>query len=144
MGENFIKLKHIFYFPSLVLSIPSILFFLFDNRGTFHGQALRTLHGDPNLRVLTTLQQPTLGKFRVSSVAGFKPRTMCHLLGPHFPVFSPYLLIFFSLLQQVQIQKLWTHLNKDPYGSSQLVKCPIDQRKQHLKSHNQKNEWRNK
>ena len=27
MGENFIKLKHIFYFPSLVLSIPP--FFIF-------------------------------------------------------------------------------------------------------------------
>ena len=48
----------------------------------------RTLHGDPNLGVLTAPQQPTPGKFRVSSVAGFEPRTMCHLLGPHFPVFA--------------------------------------------------------
>ena len=32
---------------------------------------------------------PTIpGKFRVSLVVGFKPRTMCHLLGPHFPVFA--------------------------------------------------------
>ena len=28
-------------------------FFFFDTQGTFHGQALRTLHGGPNLKVLT-------------------------------------------------------------------------------------------
>ena len=58
--------------------------FYFDNRGTFYGQALRTLHGDPNLEVLTALQQPVPGQFRVSSVVVFEPRTMCHLLGLHF------------------------------------------------------------
>ncbi|RVW74561.1 Copper-transporting ATPase PAA1, chloroplastic [Vitis vinifera] len=57
-------------------------------RGIFHGQALRNFHGDQNLEVLTAPQQPTLGKLRVSSVVGFEPRTMCHLLGPHFPVFA--------------------------------------------------------
>ena len=33
-------------------------------------------------------QQPTSGKFKISSVIGFKPRTMCHLLEPHFLVFA--------------------------------------------------------
>lgn len=46
------------------------------------------LHGDPNFRVLTAPQQPAPGKFRVSSVAGFELRIMCHLLEPHFPVFA--------------------------------------------------------
>ena len=63
-------------------------FFCFDNRGTFHDQILGTFHGDPNLRVLTALQQPASGKFRISSVARFEPRTMCYLLGPHFPLYS--------------------------------------------------------
>ena len=36
----------------------AILFFFLDNRGTFHGQALKTLYGDPNLEILTILQQP--------------------------------------------------------------------------------------
>ena len=63
-------------------------FFCFDNRGTFHDQILRTLHGDLNLRALTALQLPASGKFRVSSVARFEPRTMCYLLGPHFPLYS--------------------------------------------------------
>ena len=64
-----------------------ILFFC-DNQGTFHGQALKTLHGDPNLGVLTTSQQLAPGKFKVSLVVEFKPKTMYHLLGPHFPVFT--------------------------------------------------------
>ena len=38
------------------------LFSFFDNREIFHDQALKTLHGDPNLGVLTTSQ---LGKFKV-------------------------------------------------------------------------------
>ena len=50
-------------------------------------QALRTLHGDPNLGVLTVPEQPTLGKFRVLSMAGFKPKIICHLWGPHLLVF---------------------------------------------------------
>ena len=62
--------------------------FFFYNRGTFHGQALRTLHGDPNLEVLTIPQQLAPSKFRVSSVAKFEPKTMCHLLGLHFLVFA--------------------------------------------------------
>ena len=33
--------------------VRNIYIYIFDNRGTFHGQALRTLHGDPNLGVLT-------------------------------------------------------------------------------------------
>ncbi|RVW27518.1 hypothetical protein CK203_052206 [Vitis vinifera] len=55
---------------------------------TFHRQALRTLHGDPKLEVLIASQQPTSGKFRVSFVTGFESKTMCHLLGPHFLVFT--------------------------------------------------------
>ena len=66
---------------------PQSVFF-FDNRGTFHGKALRTLHGDPNLGVLTAPEQPTFGKFMVLSVAGVELRTMCHLLGPYFLVFA--------------------------------------------------------
>ena len=66
----------------------TISFFFFDNRGTFHGKALRTLHGDPNLGVLTTLEQPTSGRFMVLSMAGVELRTMCHLLGPYFLVFA--------------------------------------------------------
>ena len=38
---------------------------------------------DPNLGELTAPQQSTSYKFRVSSVVGFEPRTMCHLLGYH-------------------------------------------------------------
>ena len=63
-------------------------FFFVDNQGTFYDQTLRTLYGDPNPRVLTAPQQPTLGKFRVLSVTKFEPTTMCHLLGQHFPVFA--------------------------------------------------------
>ena len=63
-------------------------YFISYNRGTFHGQALRTLHGDPNLGVLTTPRQPTPSKFKVSSVTTFEPKTMCHLLGLHFLVFA--------------------------------------------------------
>ena len=63
------------------------IFIYLDNKGTFHGQALRILHRDPNLGVLTASQQPTLRKFRVSLVVWFKPKTMYHLLGPHFLVF---------------------------------------------------------
>ena len=59
---------------------------IFYNRGTFYGQALKTLHGESNLGVLTIPQQPVPGKFKVSSVVGFEPKTMCHLLGPHFLV----------------------------------------------------------
>ena len=70
------------------LAIMQVWDFFFDSRGIFHGQALRNFHGDQNLEVLTAPQQPTLGKLRVSSVVGFEPRTMCHLLGPHFPVFA--------------------------------------------------------
>ena len=33
------------------------IYIFFDNRGTSHGQTLRSLHGDPNLGVLTALQQ---------------------------------------------------------------------------------------
>ena len=55
------------YQENNIIIIIIYLFIYFDNRGTFHGQALRTLHGDPNLRVLATLQQPASGKFRVSS-----------------------------------------------------------------------------
>ena len=40
------------------------------------------------LGVLTTPQQPTPGKFRVSSMTGFEPSIMCHLLGPHFLGFT--------------------------------------------------------
>ena len=65
------NIRHWFQWKKLIVYIKKIilllLFIYFDNRGTFHGQALRTLHGDPNLRVLATLQQPASGKFRVSS-----------------------------------------------------------------------------
>ena len=66
-------------------NLPLLFFFLFlcDNQGTFHGQAFRTLYGDLNLE-----QQPP-GKFRVSSITRFEPKTMCHLVGPHFPMFAP-------------------------------------------------------
>ena len=37
-------------FLSFPYHVKQFLFF-FDNRGTFHGQALRTLHGDPNLGI---------------------------------------------------------------------------------------------
>ena len=37
------------------------IFFFFYNQGTFHDQALWTLHGDPNLGVLTVPQQPAVG-----------------------------------------------------------------------------------
>ena len=78
-------------FLTLKLYLSIILTFIlifFYNQGTFNGQALRTFHGDPNLGVPTVPQQPPLGKFRVSSMARFKPKTMCHLLGPHFPMFA--------------------------------------------------------
>ena len=65
-----------------------IFFPLFDNCETFHGQAFRTLYGDPNLGVLAASQQLEPGKFRGSSMVEFKLRTMCHLLGPHFLVFA--------------------------------------------------------
>ena len=73
--------------PSLIQS--TILFF-FNNRGTgtFYGLALRTLHGDPNFRVLTTPQQPTPSKFKVSSMVRFELKTIYHLLGLHFSVFA--------------------------------------------------------
>ena len=51
-------------------------FYYYYNRRTFHSQALRTLYGDPNLRVLTALKQLVPGKFRVSSMVGFKPKNM--------------------------------------------------------------------
>ena len=71
-----------------VFNMLSRFYFFSNNRGTFHSQALRTLHGDPNLEVLTAPQQLARGKFRVSSVARFKPRMMCHLLEPYFLVFT--------------------------------------------------------
>lgn len=49
---------------------------------------LRTLHGDPNLGMLIVSQQPILSKFMVLSISRFKPKTMCHLLGPNFLVFA--------------------------------------------------------
>ena len=90
MGKKFIKLKYLLFSFTCSLHTSFFLFFFFfsNNWGTFHGQALRTLHGDPNLKVLTAPQQPIPSKFRVSSVARFKPKTMCHLLRPHFPVFT--------------------------------------------------------
>ena len=80
----FFSANPFFFFPFLIIEQP----FMAKPLGTFHGQTFRTLHRDPNLRVLTALQQPVPSKFKISSVAGFKSRTMCHLLGPHFPVFS--------------------------------------------------------
>ena len=65
-------------------------YFIFNNKGTgtFYGLALRTLHGDPNFRVLTTPQQPTPSKFKVSSMVRFELKTIHHLLGLHFSVFA--------------------------------------------------------
>ena len=74
--------------PTHEILMIYIYIYIYFNRGTFHGQTLRTLHGDPNLEMLTTPQQPALVKFKVSSMARFKPKTMCHLLGPHFPMFA--------------------------------------------------------
>lgn len=74
--------------PNVLCNVTNEDFFFFDNRGTFHGQTLRTFHEDTNLRVLTAPQQPVPAKFKVSSVIGFEPRIMCHLLGLHFPVFK--------------------------------------------------------
>ena len=66
-----------------------ILFiYLFYKQGTFHGHDFRTFHGDLNIGVLTAPQQQTPGKFRVSLEIRFKPKTMCHLLRPHFPLFA--------------------------------------------------------
>ena len=78
-GISFFFFKKIFYY---------YYYLFFYNRGTFHGQTLRTLHEDPNLGVLITLQQLASGKFRVLLVVGFEFRTMCHLLGPYFLVFA--------------------------------------------------------
>ena len=78
-------------FLTLKLYLSIILTFIlifFYNQGTFNGQALRTFHGDPNLGVPTVPQQPPLGKFRVSSMARFELRTMCHLLRPCFLEFA--------------------------------------------------------
>ena len=81
-----------FVFPRL-LCLPWYnpqFYFIFNNKGTgtFYGLALRTLHGDPNFRVLTAPQQPTPSKFKVSSIVRFKLRTIYHLLGLHFSVFA--------------------------------------------------------
>ena len=71
------------------LQVPTFhIYIYFENQGTFHGQALRTLHGDPNLGMLTVLQQPAPSKFKVSSMTGFEPWTMWtfhnhSLLTPH-------------------------------------------------------------
>lgn len=54
------------------LCTQAIVVNFFLNRGTFYGQTLRTLHGNPNLRVLITPQQPILDKFRVSLMVGFE------------------------------------------------------------------------
>ena len=53
------------------------MFFFFNNRKTFHDLTLRTLYGNPNLRVLITPQQLTLGKFKVSLIVRYVPRIMC-------------------------------------------------------------------
>ena len=49
---------------------------------------LELFMGIQTLGCLTTPQQSAPNKFKVSSVAGFKPRTMYQLLGLHFPVFT--------------------------------------------------------
>ena len=46
----------------------------------------KPVHGNPNLGVLTAPQQLAPGKFKVSSIARFKPKIMCHLLRPHLLV----------------------------------------------------------
>ena len=80
---------------------------------------LKTLHGDPNLRVLTAPQQPVQGKFGELSVTGFEPRTMCHLLGPHFLVFT--------LTNLATLAGIWctNYIYKNLHFENNQWQCPL-------------------
>ena len=88
-------------------------FFPFDNQGTFHGQALKTLHGNPNLGVLTGSQQSAPGKFKVSLVAKFEPRTICRLLGPHFQIFPHFRGVFYPSCLYFYLIQGWFSFGKE-------------------------------